>query len=304
MRLVALGEAMVELCETEAPGLMQMGFAGDTLNTAWYLKRLRPDWNVEYVTNVGHDTMSYRLVTFLMDAGLGTSHIGRHPTRGVGLYMIATEGGERHFSYWRSRSAARTFADDRARLDAAFAKADMVYLSGITLAILDVVARAHLMEALRNARASGSTIAFDPNLRPELWPDPDVMRGAVMQMAELADIALPSHEDEANWFGDTDARATALRYAAVGATTVIVKDGARDVVSHHTGTTTLYPVTASTKVVDTTAAGDSFNAGVLSAIGGGASVGEAVRAGASLARRVIAGRGALVAEAVPKTVSA
>jgi len=43
-RVTTIGECMVELAPEQQAGLFQQGFAGDTFNTLWYLKSLRPDW--------------------------------------------------------------------------------------------------------------------------------------------------------------------------------------------------------------------------------------------------------------------
>lgn len=301
MRVLAIGEAMVELSEAEAPGLMRMGFAGDTLNTAWYLARLRRDWRVDYLTCVGTDPISDRLTAFLEAAGIGTRHVTRHPVRTVGLYMIATEAGERHFTYWRDRSAARTLADDPARLDAALAGTDIAYLSGITLAVVGAEGRATLADALGRARAAGTRVAFDPNLRPALWPDADTMRAAVMEAAAYTDIALPSHEDEAAWFGDVDPGATVDRYTAAGVATVVVKDGPREVVWRQDGSTGAKQIRPARNVQDTTAAGDSFNGGLLAHLDEG--IEAAIAAGADLATGVVAGRGALVEDALTSSRS-
>jgi 2-dehydro-3-deoxygluconokinase len=50
--------------------------------------------------------------------------------------------------------------------------------------------------------------------------------------------------------------------------------------------------------VDTTAAGDSFNAGYLAAMLQGAGCADAIRAGHALSRQVIRHRGALVLQAI------
>ena len=77
-RIVAIGECMGELSETGAPGTLTMGYAGDTLNTAWYLRRrLGADWQVDYLTAVGSDVLSQRLVDFLEGEGIGTQHVRR-----------------------------------------------------------------------------------------------------------------------------------------------------------------------------------------------------------------------------------
>ncbi|WP_298438073.1 sugar kinase [uncultured Jannaschia sp.] len=292
MRVVSVGECMVELAPAEGD-LLRPSFAGDTFNTAWYLARLRPGWTVDYATRVGTDGLSDRMVAAMADAGIGTAHVVRDPMRTVGLYLIELQDGERSFSYWRGQSAARRLAEGDALADA-FAGADLIYLSGITLGILDAPGRAALMDRLDAARAAGARVAFDPNLRPRLWPDGAAMCSAVMTAAARADIVLPSHEDEATWFGDADPQATLDRYKGAGAAVVAVKDGPGRVIcavpdglAHHDPA----PVQ---DVVDSTAAGDSWNAGFLAAWLDGAKADTALRAGCDLSAKVIGGRGALV----------
>ncbi len=89
------------------------------------------------------------MLDMLRSAGIGTGAITRDPERTVGLYTIQTdEDGERSFSYWRSDSAARGLAEDGEHLLAALTGSDLVYLSGITLAILSPVARDRLMASV------------------------------------------------------------------------------------------------------------------------------------------------------------
>ena len=294
-RITAIGECMVELAPASTPGDFRMGFAGDTLNTAWYLRRLLPPADtIDYMTAVGTDAVSDDMVAFLANAGLGTRHILRRTDATVGLYMIRLADGERSFSYWRDKSAARTLARDPADLTRALAAADIAYLSGITLAILSPAHRDTLTDALATFRADGGQVVFDPNLRPRLWDSPDTMRDAVMQAAGHSDVVLPSHDDEAAWFGDTDIAATAHRYAQAGAACVVVKNGPGPMLTLTGGVSQRHATVTVDTVVDTTAAGDSFNAGYLAARMKGADQTAAVRQGATLAARVIGARGALV----------
>ena len=39
-RILSIGEAMVEMSQADQPWLWRLGMAGDTLNTAWYLRGL------------------------------------------------------------------------------------------------------------------------------------------------------------------------------------------------------------------------------------------------------------------------
>ncbi|WP_100220954.1 sugar kinase [Agrobacterium albertimagni] len=299
-RIVSIGECMGELSETGSPGTLSMGFAGDTLNTAYYLRQsLGKDWQVDYVSAVGTDGLSDRMVDFLNNEGIGTEHVRRLADKTIGLYYITLKNGERSFTYWRNDSAAKRLASDPAALHLALDGADLAYWSGITLAILSNQDRLTLIEALGQFAGKGGTVVFDPNLRPRLWDNPETMRGWVHRAAAVSDLCLPSFEDEATWFGDADPTATAKRYQAEGARRVIVKNGADDVTfAASSGEVSRFSVPSIEHVVDTTAAGDSFNAGYLASELKGASVQDAVCAGARLAGRVIGARGALVPDAV------
>lgn len=294
-RLVAIGECMIEMAPAGEADVFRMAFSGDTFNTAWYARRLLPaDWAVDYVTAVGTDAMSNRMVDFIAGARIGTGHVARVADRGVGLYLISLDRGERSFTYWRSHSAARLLAEDEGQLDAALAGAGLAYFSGITLAILEPQARARLLAALGRARAAGVQVAFDPNLRPRLWPDAASMCAAVMAAAAVSDIVLPSHEDEATHFGDASPQATLVRYSAAGCGVVVVKNGAGRILAAKGASHVTYDPEPVESVRDTTAAGDSFNAGFLAARLAGRPLTESVAAGSGVAAKVIQGPGALV----------
>jgi 2-dehydro-3-deoxygluconokinase len=297
---------MLELSGTDTPDQMRRSFAGDTLNTAWYAQALLPrGWQVAYLTTLGQDALSDQIVQFLKGAGISSDLIARHPTRVPGTCMIELHEGERSSICWCDLSAARCLADDPAHLARAFKAAEMVYFSGITLAILAPEARAALLWALRGARAAGARIAFDPNLRPRLWTSAGEMCAAVTEAAAQSDIVLPSHEDEAAHFADADPGATALRYLSAGAREVLVKNGGGEMVAGLRGAKDApviirLPAFAPVVPVDTTGAGDSFNAGYLAARLQGAGPARAAAYGHEVACRVIGHRGALLPRAVMK----
>lgn len=292
---LAIGECMVEMSPAGA-GLYRRGFAGDTFNTAWYARRiLGPDWSVGYLTCIGTDAVSSELTAFMAGEGIDTGALRPVPDRTVGLYMISIDGGERSFSYWRSQSAARLLADDAGWLEAQLASADIVYFSGITLAILAPDRRTDLSKAIRAARGRGALVAFDTNLRPRLWEDRAAMQAGIELGASLADIVLPSFDEETGLFSDATPDATIARYRALGATTIAVKNGSGEVTLWTSvagrQVVTTDPVKA---VVDTTAAGDSFAAAFVSAIAQGIAPDLAATRASELAGRVIQHPGALV----------
>lgn len=292
---LSVGECMIEMASLEH-GDFRLGFAGDTMNTAWYARAClaRQDWNVAYLTRLGQDVYSDKMLDFFEQNGIDTRLISRHPSRRPGLYLIEITKGERSFTYWRDQSAAKTLADDRDHLAGVFAAADVIYYSGITMAILDQNGRSNLLSEIGKARAAGKTTVFDPNLRPRLWHSADEMRTVTMQAAGVADILLPSFDDEAEHFGDADLDACANRYLAAGAKTVLVKNGGGPMLFAEQNDR--HPIHAIDRVqpVDTTGAGDSFNGGFLSALLTGAEPDEAIAKGHAVSLQVIMHRGALM----------
>lgn len=295
-RFVSIGECMIEM-SGGADDLWKMGFAGDTLNTAWYARNAlsQSEWSVDYITCLGDDRYSDAMLAFFNRSGLGTSHIPRLPGKRPGLYFIHQAEGDRHFTYWRENSAARALARDLDRLGDALADADCIYFSGITLAILPAEDRLHFLSAIETARGMGALIAFDPNIRPVLWPDRDKLRAAIERAAHVSSIVLPTHGDEAPIFGDADGEATARRYQRWGVQEIIVKDGAADALLMIGDDMTAIAAMPADRVVDPTGAGDSFNGTYLAARLGGAAPPDAVRRAHETAARVIAQHGALVA---------
>ncbi|MDA7429559.1 sugar kinase [Primorskyibacter aestuariivivens] len=294
-RFVSIGECMVELAQIGAE-TYRRGFAGDTFNTAWYARRLLPDeWQVGYLSAIGTDAVSGEMRAFMEASGVDTSALREIPDRTVGLYMISTDKGERSFSYWRSQAAARLLAEDERWLDDRLSNAGMVHFSGITLAILSPEHRQRLCNALNLARANGTIVSFDTNLRPRLWESPEAMKAGLLLGASAADIVLPSFDEETELFGDGLPDDTIRRYAEQGAKMVVVKNGEAPLTaySEETGQFTLTP-TPVENVTDTTAAGDSFAAGVLAQLAMGATPEQAAETAMALARRVIQSPGALV----------
>ena len=293
-RFVSVGECMVEMSGGE-DGNYRLGYAGDTLNTAWYARaRLGADWAVDYVTALGDDLYSQQMVDFFAANGIGTGHIQKITGRRPGLYLIHQDKGDRHFTYWRGQSAARSMADDRETLLAALAGAELVYFSGISMAILNPRSRGRLMKAIYAARQGGARVVFDPNERPALWTSPSVMGSCITAAAELADIVLPTFPDEQALFGDASPEAVAERYLSWGAQEVVVKNGAEPAFVAARDSEGFVAPMPGAESVDPTGAGDSFNGAYLAArLEGGSPLDAAAKAHA-LAAIVIGHKGALV----------
>lgn len=303
-RAASIGECMLELSPRDG-GLFALGYGGDTLNTAVYMARLGVA--VDYLTALGDDGFSDKMLAAWRAEGVGTGQVRRLPGRLPGLYLIETDAqGERRFSYWRDRAPARElFAlPETPSVVDAIAGYNLVYLSGISLSLYGAEGRQVLMGALDAARAGGAQLAFDSNYRPRNWPDVATARAAMAEILKRTDIALVSFDDERALWNDDAAIAAARRLATLGPAEVVVKDAADPAVVLVAGASPelVVPESAVTPV-DTTAAGDSFNAAYLAARLNGVAPIEAARAGHRLAAAVIRHPGAIIPrQAMPATI--
>ena len=290
--VVSLGECMVELARGD-DGRFGLAYGGDTFNTAVYLARAGID--VSYATALGDDPYSAGLIALARREDVGTDFIATVPGRMPGLYLIETASGERTFHYWRDRSPARELFElpQADAIAAALRHAGVVYFSAITLSLYSPSGLARFANALQQARAAGALIAMDGNYRPRGWPDAERAREVISRFWPLADIALPTFDDEAQLWGDADPQATADRLFALGVKEVAVKLGRRGALAGRAGTLTTIAPSAAIEPIDTTGAGDSFNAAYLAARLRGHSIEAAARAGNALAGIVIRHRGAI-----------
>jgi len=302
MRVASIGECMIEF-STARDGLFARGFGGDTLNTAVYLARLGID--TTYVTALGDDALSEAMLAAWCAEGVRTGEVLRVPGRVPGLYLIERdERGERSFLYWRDRAPAREFFDraDDAALDR-LSRFDWLYLSGISLSLYGEKGRARLRDLLAATRRNGGRIAFDGNYRARGWSDAQSARCAFSDTLPLIDLALPTLEDEQLLFGDQDASACLARLRAHGITEIVIKRGPLGCLIDADGRVREVPPPKVVRPVDTTAAGDSFNAAYLAARILGARPVDAACAGHRLASAVIMSSGAVIArEAMPKDI--
>lgn len=294
-KIAFIGECMIELRNLE--GLYQPAYGGDTLNSAIYLARLRKECDVSYITGLGSDEFSRLMLQGWAEERINTEHVVILNDKQPGLYTITNlPSGEREFRYWRNDSAARywlRFIDPTAFTDT-LKTFDLIYLSGISLAILPDDCREVLFNMLNQCQHAGVTIAFDNNYRPALWPSVEAARSAYRQMLTCTDWAFLTLDDETALYGDRDIEAVIKETLAQGVKEVIIKHGSEDcIVGTENHRYTQAPDKVA-KVIDTTAAGDSFSAGYLSQRLYSDDIDAAIRAGHTLAGTVIQHKGAII----------
>jgi 2-dehydro-3-deoxygluconokinase len=259
-KVLAVGECMVEL-RAGKNGTYTRGFGGDTLNTAIYLSRLGIE--TSYLTAVGDDHFSSEMIAAWEAEGVNTSFVTRAPGRMPGLYIIETDDeGERRFSYWRSASPARDmFASDDQRIQEALLQFEWIYFSGITLSLYGPEGRERLFDYLQRANDAGAWIVFDTNFRKAGWLDQRESDKTFRRALEMADILFASYDDMDGIFGRAG---VAMFENAPGVEKVLKLPDASARLMWHGKDEMVAPLPIK-KVVDTTAAGDSFAAAYLAA---------------------------------------
>jgi 2-dehydro-3-deoxygluconokinase len=304
--IALIGECLIELNGTPFGSLSQT-YGGDTLNTALYLSRLAGrSIDVKYVTAVGTDALSDGMVQRWQAEGIDTTLTLRDPARRPGLYLIQVDArGERTFLYWRGESAARYLLQHSGYHDVAarLAEADMIYLSGISLAILPEEDRAMLVGELKRFASHGTAVIFDTNYRPALWPSVESARAASSALLPATRLLFVTYDDEQSLWGDRSAEDTLTRLHAAKAAFVVVKLGAAGCLFSDGATVTKVAATPVAKVTDTTAAGDAFNAGYLAAWLDDRGPEDCCRAANALAGAVIQHRGAIIPAAATPSLA-
>jgi 2-dehydro-3-deoxygluconokinase len=284
---------MIEL-RPEADGRLRRSFAGDAYNTAVYLKRSAPSLDVAFLTVTGDDSLSRTMRVAWRDESVSDRLAFAIPGTRPALYLIETDAkGDRRFHYWRGESPARQWLRQLVQNGGAAAldEADLIYVSGISLAILSELDRKEAITLLGTLKTK---IAFDPNVRLALWPSTEAARVAFEQMAAIAAILLPSRQDLEMLYGIADAKAQIARVATLGAAEIaLTSDESGCLVRGESGIVAL-PAESMVKIVDTSGAGDSFNGAYLAARLTGKPPVEAARDGLRLAARVIACPGAII----------
>ncbi|WP_338464053.1 sugar kinase [Franconibacter daqui] len=305
-KIAVIGECMIELSQKGTE--VNRGFGGDTLNTSVYIARqVAPAaLSVHYVTALGQDNFSQQMIDAWQAEYVKTDLTQRMENRLPGLYYIETDAsGERTFYYWRNEAAARYWleSDQADAICAELAGFDYLYLSGISLAILSPQSREKLLNLLRDCRANGGKVIFDNNYRPRLWASREETQQVYQQMLSCTDIAFLTLDDEDALWGEKPVEEVIARTHAAGVREVVIKRGADSCLVAIQGEAVLdVPAVKlpKEKVIDTTAAGDSFSAGYLAVRLVGGSAEEAAKRGHLTASTVIQYRGAIIpASAMP-----
>jgi len=289
--IATFGEAMLLLIADRAGPLEHAeGFtkriAGAEINVATGLSRL--GFDVHWASRLGADSMGRYLVRQMRAEGVNCDHVVLDAAQKTGFQFKGRvdDGSDPEIEYHRKGSAASLMQP--ADIDEPWLRAARhLHATGVFAAI-SPSALATAQRTLQVARDAGSTISFDPNLRPTLWESEAVMRREINALAAGADWVLPGLAEGRLLTGEATPEGIAAFYRARGAQLVAVKLGEQGAYFDDARAGTGYvPACPVQQVVDTVGAGDAFAVGVVSGLLDGLAVAEAVRRGCWLGARQV-----------------
>jgi 2-dehydro-3-deoxygluconokinase len=230
--------------------------------------------------------------------GVKTDLMLRVPGRLPGLCIVETGAkGERRFRSWRGEAPARELFElpDWNRIAESMISARLIYFSGITLSLYSNAGLGRLLAIVEVARQQGAKVAFDGNFRPHGWKgDLPRTRTVFVEALKRVDVAMPAFDDEAVLWGDPSPEATVERLQAFGIGEIVVKNGPNSALVAAGGHQEFIPPAEIVEPIDTTAAGDSFNAAYIAARLAGENPALAAAAGHKLAAEKVRHRGAIM----------
>jgi 2-dehydro-3-deoxygluconokinase len=300
--VAALGEAMLEFNQTQSePPMYLQGFGGDTSNAA--IAAARAGSRVAYLSRLGQDHWGHLLMALWAREGVDTSGVVRDAQAPSGVYFVSHDARGHHFSYARAGSAASRMqvADVQTHWADLICRSRWLHLSGISLAISPSACDA-AFAAMHSARAQGTHIAFDSNLRLSLWPL-DRARACISEAVRLCDLFLPSMDDMQTLTGLQSPDEVLDWSHAHGARQVVLKLGAEGAIVSEGGQRT--PIAAQrVQALDATGAGDCFAGNLLARLCRGDSLAQAARYANAAAALSVQGHGAVAPLPLPAAVQA
>jgi 2-dehydro-3-deoxygluconokinase len=265
--IVALGEAMVEFNQTHPsqPNYLQ-GFGGDTSNAV--IAAARAQASTAYLTRLGNDHFGRDILTLLRSENVMTQGIEIDDQAPTGIYFVHHTPQGHEFSYRRSGSAASMISETWLMSYGAklIAQSRWLHLSGISLALSTQAAETSL-SAMRLAKAVGTKVSFDSNLRLKLW-SLDVAKQYITEAIRLCDLFLPSLDDLVTLTGLKDTKNIIDWCHQAGAQLVVLKLGEQGALISDANQSVHIPA-RKVDAIDATAAGDCFCGNLLARLSKG-----------------------------------
>ncbi len=293
INVCSIGEAMIEISNIKN-SLYNQSFAGDTLNFCNYLDKKKI--NAFFLSAIGKSEINQSLLDFIRSKNISTKYIKQINQFEVGLYLIKNkDNGEKQFFYWRDESAAKQYFNniDFLNLYKELKNFDYIYFSGITLSIIHISKLNNFIKLLKLLKSKKIKIVFDFNIRPSRWnkKNLNIFFDSVLK---FVDICFLSGEDMNYWKNKNNIKSYEQIVRKYKIKHSIFRKNAKFTYVFLNKARYVFRNKLLKKVVDTSGAGDGFNAAYLSNFIVNNDPLLALKAGSSLGSKIVMKKGAIV----------
>ena len=293
INVCSIGEAMIEISNIKN-SLYNQSFAGDTLNFCNYLDKKK--LNVFFLSAIGKSEINQSLLDFVKSKKISTKYIKQINKFEVGLYLIKNkDNGEKQFFYWRDESAAKQYFNniDFINLFKELKNFDYIYFSGITLSIIHISKLNNFIKLLKLLKNKKIKIVFDFNIRPSRWNKKN-LNIFLDSVLKFVDICFLSGEDMNYWKNKNNIKSYEQIVRKYKLKHSIFRKNAKFTYVFLNKTRYVFKNKLLKRVVDTSGAGDGFNAAYLSNFIVNNDPVLALKAGSSLGSKIVMKKGAIV----------
>ena len=293
INVCSIGEAMIEISNIKN-SFYNQSFAGDTLNFCNYLDKKK--LNAFFLSAIGKSEINQSLLDFIKSKNISTKYIKQINQFEVGLYLIKNkDNGEKQFFYWRDESAAKQYFNniDFLNLYKELKNFDYIYFSGITLSIIHISKLNNFIKLLNLLKSKKIKIVFDFNIRPSRWNKKN-LNIFLDSVLKFVDICFLSGEDMNYWKNKNNIKSYEQIVRKYKLKHSIFRKNAKFTYVFLNKTRYVFKNKLLKTVVDTSGAGDGFNAAYLSNFIVNNDPVLALKAGSSLGSKIVMKKGAIV----------
>ena len=293
INVCSIGEAMIEISNIKN-SLYNQSFAGDTLNFCNYLDKKK--LNAFFLSAIGKSEINQSLLNFVRSKKISTKYIKQINQFELGLYLIKNkDNGEKQFFYWRDESAAKQYFNniDFLNLYKELKNFDYIYFSGITLSIIHISKLNNFIKLLKLLKSKKIKIVFDFNIRPSRWNKKN-LNIFLDSVLKFVDICFLSGEDMNYWKNKNNIKSYEQIVRKYKLKHSIFRKNAKFTYVFLNKTRYVFKNKLLKTVVDTSGAGDGFNAAYLSNFIVNNDPVLALKAGSSLGSKIVMKKGAIV----------
>lgn len=258
---IGIGEILIDFTPAGVNGpsaLFQQNLGGAVTNVACAMAKF--GWRSGFIGKAGNDGFGLFCAKTLRDTGVDISGLQLSAIHETTLAFVQLSNtGDRSFTFYRKNAADVSLETAEVNLEMV-ENTRIFHFGGVSLT--DEPARSATLYAVQRAKEAGALIAFDPNLRLNLWNNSAEAQEVLLDALPLADVIKFSEDEQLFLFDTIDESVLYNLYKRLGTKMLVLtraEKGATAFLNGRLFNSRAYEV----EVVDTTGAGDCFLAGVL-----------------------------------------